>query len=89
MRSSDLFQVVIDPKEFTREMMDAAQEAASKTPLQVSTATTIRVWLADYVHAIGIHHWVHYRTFDMGSKRFISHPGIWICSLCSKGQVSR
>jgi hypothetical protein len=87
MKSGDLGQVVVSPDDVTDELMLAINKALeSGRELKVSRRTTVRLYLADALHPLGIHHWVHYRTFDPSSNRIIVHPNVWVCALCPKGK---
>ena len=88
MKSSDLGQVVVDPADATDELLAAVREAIERGgEVEVSRRTAFRLWIADVVHPIGIHHWVKYRTFDPASGRIIVHPHKWVCALCPKGKI--
>jgi hypothetical protein len=84
MRSDELWQVRIPPADSTDELMAAVREAVARggTP-KFTKRTRIKLFLALVTHPFGIHHWVHYRTFDPGSGRIIVH-NTWVCATCPK-----
>lgn len=88
MRSTDLSQVVVRPAEATPELLAAIVAAIDRQEEgPVSRASKVRIWLADVLHPIGIHHWVNYNTYDPASDRIIVWPGRWICSKCPRGRT--
>jgi len=89
MKSGDLGQVVISPVDATDELLEAINKALERgnTDLQISKRTMFRLFMADFLHPIGIHHWVRYRTYDPWSNRIIIHPRKWVCALCPKGKI--
>lgn len=87
MKSGDLGQVVVSPQDATDELMRAIEQALeSGGDVRVSKRTMLRLYMADILHPIGIHHWVQYRTYDPRSNRIIVHPRTWVCALCPKGK---
>lgn len=87
MKSSELHQVVVDPRDATDELMAAVREAIERgTPVKYSKRLYARLLAAAVLHPFGIHHWVQYRTFDPGSGRIIIHPNKWVCARCPKGK---
>lgn len=90
MKSRDLWQVVIDPREVdvTNELEEAVQRAVEAgEPMHISRRTAVRLYLADLLHHVGIHHWVQYRTYDPVSARIIVWPNYWVCAKCPKGKL--
>jgi len=88
MKSSELGQVVISPQDATDELLAAVNAAvASGTDIKLSKRTVFRLYLADIVHPIGIHHWVQYRTYDPRTNRIIVHPRTWVCAKCTAGKL--
>jgi len=87
MKSGDLGQVVVSPADATDELLAAVNKALEDgTDLKLSKRTMLRLFMADILHPIGIHHWVQYRTFDPWSNRIIVHPRTWVCALCPKAK---
>ena len=88
MRSPDLGQIVVDPNDASDELLAAINLAISgDQEVEISRRTQIRLLLADILHPIGIHHWVHYRTFDPVSARIFVWPNYWVCAKCPKGRI--
>ncbi len=88
MKSSELGQVVIPPQDATDELLAAVNAAvASGEDIKLSKRTMLRLYLADILHPIGIHHWVQYRTFDARSNRIIVWPNHWVCAKCPVGRI--
>ena len=87
MKSSDLSQVRVDPRDATDELLAAVREAVERGgPVKYSKKLYARLIAARVLHPFGIHHWVQYRTFDPGSGRIIVHPRKWVCTNCPKGR---
>lgn len=89
MKSPDLWQVVIDPRDGDVEQIEAAVREMIEEGggIEISRRTTLRLYLASLLHLFGVHHWVGYRTFDPGSGRIIVWSNRWVCSLCPRGRI--
>lgn len=87
MKSDELGQVIVDPRDATDELLAALREALERgTEVKYGKRLYAKLLFARIIHPFGIHHWVNYRTFDPGSGRIITHPGHWVCAQCAKGR---